>query len=230
MPTGTVFTHHSHPDHQLVWTDSGVLQVRTDEGTWVLPPTRALWLPAGVIHETAAIAPTVLRGAYLDPALSRVKWTEPQAIAVGRLLAALLLHLQGDIEQGARERMQAVLPDLLEPIPTDTIQLTIPTDDRAREVADALLADPADPRSLTRWGRQVGASARTLSRGFRHGTGITFSRWRAAARIQAALPLLAAGQPVSQVAPTVGYHTASAFVAAFRRETGATPGAYFRAL
>jgi AraC-like DNA-binding protein len=95
-------------------------------------------------------------------------------------------------------------------------------------VAHALLADPADPRPLSQWGRDIGASARTLSRGFLS-TGITFSRWRTAARIRAALPLLAQRQPISQVASAVGYQTPSAFVAAFRRETGTTPGAYFRA-
>jgi AraC-like DNA-binding protein len=57
-----------------------------------------------------------------------------------------------------------------------------------------------------------------------------FDRWRTLARIQAALPELAAGQPVSHVARHVGYQTTSAFVAAFRRETDTTPGAYFHAM
>jgi AraC-like DNA-binding protein len=35
---------------------------------------------------------------------------------------------------------------------------------------------------------------------------------------------------VSTVSRTVGYESTSAFVAAFRRETGATPAAYFRSV
>jgi len=46
-------------------------------------------------------------------------------------------------------------------------------------------------------------------------------------RLQAALPALAAGEPVGNVARRVGYDTPSAFVAAFRRETGLTPSAFF---
>jgi AraC-like DNA-binding protein/quercetin dioxygenase-like cupin family protein len=230
MPAGTVFAHHSHPAHQLAWTDSGVLQVATGDGIWVLPPTRALWLPAGVAHETSGLGTTVLRGVYLDPDRCPVTWAQPQALAVGRLLAALLRHLDGQLAPDARARAEAMLPDLLEPIPVATIQLDLPGDERAREVAEALLADPSDARSLGSWGREIGASTRTLSRGFRDGTGITFSRWRTAARIRAALPLLAAGRSIGQVAPAVGYHTASAFVAAFRRETGTTPATYFRAV
>jgi AraC-like DNA-binding protein len=228
MPQGTVFTSHTHPVHQLVWTDAGVLQVATGPGTWVLPPSRALWLPAGIEHETTAIGPTVLRGVYLDPDRCPITWRDPCALAVSRLLAAMLLHLGGDLDPAARARAEAVLPDLLVPVAVTTIDLDLPADERAREVAEALLAAPADPRSLPQWGREVGASARTLSRGFQAGTGVTFGRWRTAARIRAALPLLAAGEPVSRVAPAVGYDTASAFVAAFRRQTGITPGAYFR--
>ncbi len=54
-----------------------------------------------------------------------------------------------------------------------------------------------------------------------------FGRWRGAARLRAALPHLSAGEPVNAVARHVGYETPSAFVAAFRRETGLTPGSYF---
>ncbi len=74
----------------------------------------------------------------------------------------------------------------------------------------------------------VGASERTLARAFQAGAGIPFGRWRILLRLQAALPALAAGQPVGAVARRVGYESASAFVAAFRLETGLTPAAYFR--
>lgn len=58
--------------------------------------------------------------------------------------------------------------------------------------------------------------------------GIPFARWRASVRLQTAIPLLAAGESVAAVAGYVGYETPSAFIAAFRRHTGVTPGAYFR--
>ena len=54
MPPGTRFDWHTHEDHQLAWAASGVLTVLTADATWVLPPTRALWIPAGLPHETAS--------------------------------------------------------------------------------------------------------------------------------------------------------------------------------
>lgn len=95
-------------------------------------------------------------------------------------------------------------------------------------MADALAADPADGRTLAEWGREVGASARTLARAFMADTGLPFGRWRARLRLQAAIAALAAGEPVGNVARHVGYESSSAFVAAFRRETGMTPAMYFR--
>src|SRR5581483_9662080 len=62
-----------------------------------------------------------------------------------------------------RLRAEAVLFDLLLPLRIATIDVRPPSDPRARDVADGLLADPADPRTLHEWGRAVGASSRTLA-------------------------------------------------------------------
>ena len=113
-------------------------------------------------------------------------------------------------------------------MPVTTIQVRLPSAVIARRVAEALRADPADRRTLREWGREVGASERTLARAFAAETGVPFGRWRTLLRLQAALSMLAAGEPVSRVSGRVGYDTPSAFVAAFRRETGQTPGALFK--
>ena len=118
--------------------------------------------------------------------------------------------------------------DLLQPVAMTTIHVRMPADDRARQVADGIAADPADGRTLAEWGHDVGASERTLARAFLADTGMSFGRWRTLLRVQAALAALARGEPVGNVARHVGYDSDSAFVQAFRRETGVTPAAYFR--
>jgi AraC-like DNA-binding protein len=90
-----------------------------------------------------------------------------------------------------------------------------------------LTDNPADDRTLGEWGREVGASSRTLAREFLSDTGLPFARWRVLVRLHRAMGALASGQPVSEVARAVGYESASAFVAAFKRETGLTPTRYF---
>jgi AraC-like DNA-binding protein/quercetin dioxygenase-like cupin family protein len=229
MPAGLVFDWHTHPDHQLAWAASGVLTVRTKEAAWVLPPTRALWIPAGLRHETLSDGAATMRSAYLRPALCPIAWAEPTPVNASPLLAELIGYLEAtDLDADRRARAEAVLVDLLQPVAMTTIELRKPADEPARQVADKLAAEPADGRTLAEWGREVGASERTLARAFLAGTGISFGRWRTRLRLQAALPELAAGEPVANVARHVGYESDSAFVQAFRRETGITPAMFYR--
>ncbi len=232
MPAGTRFDWHTHEDHQLAWAATGVLTVLTGEvdgSTWVLPPTRALWIPAGLPHETASDGRATMRSLYIRPSLSPVTWTDPTPVAGRPRLAELIGYLgEPGLPAGHRAHAEVLLADLLTPVPVTTIQVSLPSAPTARRVAEALRADPAARRTLREWGRAVSASERTLARAFAAEAGVPFGRWRTRLRLQAALSMLASGQPVSRVAGRVGYDTPSAFVAAFRRETGQTPGSFFR--
>lgn len=229
MREDTRFEWHSHSDHQLVWAARGALVVTTEPASYVLPPTRALWIPAATPHETRASTTSMMRSLYLRPARCPIHWSMPTPVLVSPLLAELISYLEGERPEGhARARAQALVCDLLAPIRTAAIELRLPRDDRAHLVATTLLEHPGDRRTLAAWGREVGASDRTLARIFVAETGLTFGRWRTLARLRTALEMLADGVPVKAVAPSVGYETTSAFVAAFRAETGVSPGSYFR--
>jgi AraC-like DNA-binding protein len=228
LPGGVAFGWHRHPVHQLAWAERGVLTVATSAGTWVLPPTRALWIPAGVPHALGSSGRAVNRSPYFRPGDCPIDWTVPTVIRVSDLLGRLIVHLaDADLAEAARRRAEAVVVDLLEPLDVTTVAVPMPADDRARRVAQALRADPADRRDLDAWGRATGASGRTLARLFQAETGLGFAAWRAQLRLAAALPLLADGVPVTVAAHRVGYASASAFVAAFRRAVGVPPGQYF---
>jgi AraC-like DNA-binding protein len=229
MPPGSVFDWHVHPDHQLAWAASGVLTVRTAATAWVLPPTRALWIPAGVRHETLSAGAATMRAVYVRPKECPIDWPDCTPVTASPLLAELIGYLEDpDLSPDLRGHAETMLVDLLRPVMMTTIEVRMPAEERALQVATALAGDPADGRTLAEWGREVGASDRTLARGFTAGTGLPFGRWRALLRLQAAMPALASGQPVGNVARHVGYESVSAFVAAFRRETGLTPASYFR--
>jgi AraC-like DNA-binding protein/uncharacterized RmlC-like cupin family protein len=229
MAAGARFDWHTHPDHQLAWACAGVLGVITETATWVLPPSRALWIPAGLPHETFSSGRSTMRALYVRPDLCPISWPAPTPVAARQLLAELIAYLDSEpLDPQRRARAEAVLVDLLQPVTMATIEVRQPGEERARQVAQALGRNPADKRSLAEWGRYAGASGRTLARSFLADTGVPFGRWRTLLRLQTALSALAAGEPVSNVARHVGYETSSAFVAAFRRETGLTPAAYFR--
>jgi AraC-like DNA-binding protein len=229
MPAGQVFDWHTHDDHQLAWAPSGVLTVRTEHEAWVLPPTRALWIPAGVQHETMSTNTTTMRTLYVEPSACPVQWRTCTPIGVSPLLAQLIDYLEDRaLDTGRRENAETLLVDLLTPVAMTVIDVRMPVEERARRIAESLLEHPEDNRTLAEWGDLVGASARTLARVFIAESGLQFGRWRTMLRLRLALASLAAGEPVANVARCVGYESSSAFVAAFRKETGVTPSAYFR--
>lgn len=228
LARGHRFTTHAHPTHQLVWAHSGVVTVGVAGTTWVLPSTRALFLPAEVPHTTAAASTAEMHSLYMRPDRCPPLWPEPTVLAASPMFAALVGHLSDPaLPDDARRRAEAVLFDVLVPAPVASVDLTWPRDDRACRVADALAADPADDRDGAAWARDVGASERTLSRLFVAETGVGLGRWRTRLRVRAALELLAEGTPVAVVGRKVGYRTTSAFIAAFRREVGVTPAHCF---
>src|SRR5215475_8953158 len=102
MRAGVVFNWHTHDDHQLAWAASGVLTVRTQSADWVLPPTRALWIPAGLRHETLAAGVATMRSLYLRPDRSPAHWTSPVPVTVTPLLAELIGYLGSDALSAAQ--------------------------------------------------------------------------------------------------------------------------------
>ena len=228
MPAGRTFDWHTHTDHPLAWAAAGVLIVRTSAATWTLPPSRALWIPAGLRHETLSDGAATMRSLYIKPELCPISWPDFTPVAASPLLAQQISYLADpDLDAGRRQHAETMIVDLLQPVPMTAVEVRMPADERARQVADALVDDPADGRSLAHWGRAVGASERTLARAFVTGTGLPFGRWRTLLRVQSAISALAAGEPVGNVSRRVGYESPSAFVAAFRREIGLTPARYF---
>ncbi len=132
-----------------------------------------------------------------------------------------------DLRRPAHERLVGVLLDELAALPVAPLRLPLPADPRARRIADALLADPADRSTVDQLARRVGTSRRTLERLFRDETRLSVGRWRERMRLVAALRLLAAGEPVTSVAHAVGYATPSGFGVMFARELGVSPARYF---
>jgi AraC-like DNA-binding protein len=230
-PSGFVIPAHSHDWHQLIYATQGVMSVYTAHGAWVVPPHRAVWVPAAVEHRIEMSGSVLMQTLYLAVGLSDKLPQSCCAVNVSPLLRELILHaftltrLDETIPEQAR--LIAVLLDQLEVLPTIPLQLPMPRDRRADRVATWLRANPNGPGLLKQLTRTAGASIRTIERLFRDETGMTFGKWRQQVRLLEALRLLAAGHAVTNVARQVGYDSASAFIAMFRRTLGKTPSRYF---
>lgn len=230
-PSGTIVPPQPPGWDQVVYAAAGAVTVVTPAGRWVVPPTRAVWVPDGVVHRIEVTGRARLRNLYLAVGVAR-GWSSPRALDMRPLARELLLEVVRrapiDSTDEPSRRLVDVLVDELADLPDAPLHLPLPTDDRARRVAEAILAAPGDRRSLDELAAMAGASRRTVERRFADETGIPLARWRTHARIGHALRLLADGEPTAQVATRVGFSTPSAFVAAFRRTLGTTPQRWSR--
>jgi AraC-like DNA-binding protein len=228
---GHLIPEHFHPEDQLVFASRGVMTVHTSEGTWVVPPQRGVWIPANVPHRVAMSGAVAMRTLYLRARLVRSLPRSCRVVNVSPLLRELILHACTFPALTRRRRAHAHLVDLivdqLETVESVPLQLPAPADARARRVAEALMRDPGDARSLARLCRDAGASKRTIERLFQLETNLSLGEWRQQLRLMRALQLLAAGEKIARVALETGYSTPSAFISMFRRELGETPRRYF---
>lgn len=222
--------------HRLMGTSRGIIIARTARGRWPAPPDAAVWVPAGEHAELETCAETSLWTLYVRD--SRAGWARdgvPRAscpIGVSALLRELVARVA---DLGFLDRRTAwhvcLLRLLLHEVRNAVREprtLAWPRDPRAARVAAIVQADPGDARPLRALCRGQGASVRTIQRLFPLDTGLTFDAWRAQVRLLHACGLLAEGRRVGDVASACGYRGASAFVAAFRRATGVTPGKFLK--
>lgn len=232
LPHGHVIPEHSHPEDQLLFASKGVMTLWTKQGVWVVPPMRAVWIPADTPHSVSMSGWVSMRTLYFLPRLCRAFAASCVVMNVAPLLKELILHActfpRLTKRVTTQKRIVEIILDQLKSVECVPLQLPQPSDSRAVRVARALIANPADPRTLKRMCIDCGASKRTVQRLFLQDTQMTFAKWRQQLRLLHAMQLLGSGETVTTAALESGYNSTSAFVSMFRKQLGATPARYWR--
>jgi AraC-like DNA-binding protein len=222
---------HMHREAQLVYAARGTMQVTTPKGRWLVPPDRAVWVPARLEHAIDVLADIEMRTLYFDLA-----WLKREELS-GSLAAEFVVRVSPLLHQailalfdgrGSADRTELLLRLAVLELHQAEDSMTfipLPHEPRCRRAADIVLDDPTGSHEIETLARQVGTSARTLSRLFAAETELNFKSWRQRARIAAAIERLAMGANVSikQLAADLGYASVPAFSHAFRQVTGKTP-------
>jgi AraC-like DNA-binding protein len=222
--------NRDHHD-QLVYAAKGTMQVTTPRGRWLVPPDRAVWVPARLPHAIDVLADIDMRTLYFDLAwLKRgqqdAELNQEFVVRVSSLLHETILALFDGRNDSERTTLLIRLAMLeLHQAEDSATFIPLPQDPRCRRAASIVLDDPTALHEIETLARHVGTSARTLSRLFTSETQLSFKSWCQRARIAAAAERLSTDTNVSikQVAGELGYASLPAFSHAFRQVTGRTP-------
>lgn len=231
-PDGMTTGWHAHPRGQLLYAIEGVMIVRSEEGFWVVPPSRALWLAAGLEHDVKMSGQVKIRTIFVDTAKIQRFPTRSSVIEVSPLLRELIVaavQIPLDYREGGRDgRLMGLLADEVRVSGVLPLHLPLPVEKRVKLICEEIKANPADTSTAGDWAKRLNVTAKTVHRLFAKETGMTFAQWREQARLLFALQRLASDERVIDVAFDCGYASQSAFTAMFRRHFGIPPSAFYR--
>ena len=240
---------HSHPWAQVAISTTGVIQLTVDRGTYIVPPSRALWIPPGMEHAVTMVEDAEMRTLYFHQPRGRcgpaalgertaphgqAAWRQCRVLEVSDLLRAVVREMPTTPDDGPppnaatllRERhLSALLCDELARAAPVKLGVDLPHDKRLRQLCEAVLADPTRDTTLEAWAQDTGASLRTVARLFRTELGSTFTQWRQQVILAKAVSLAAGRMPMGQIAAELGY-SPSAFSAMVRKSVGQPPGQF----
>jgi AraC-like DNA-binding protein len=227
---GHVVPAHFHNEDQLVFASKGVMTIRTNQGIWVVPPLRAVWIPGKIVHSITMSGIVSMRTLYFVPQFIRGLPRTCLVLNISPLLRELILYAcqssKHSMKNVKETHLIEMISDQLKDSNSVPLQLPMPNDPRAKRVASHLIADPSDQRSLEELCLESGGSKRTIERIFQEETKLTFGKWRQQLRLLHSIQKLASGEKVTTVAFDAGYNSTSAFISVFRKSLGITPGQY----
>jgi AraC-like DNA-binding protein/mannose-6-phosphate isomerase-like protein (cupin superfamily) len=226
---GTMLETHSHRRAQFLYGATGLMEVGTDDGAWVVPPHSGVWIPAGKPHRVRMVGVST-RSLYIEPTAVPRHSTLCEVLVVSPLLRHLLIEAV-DLPALYDERgRDGLLMDLMLQEVGRAGSLPffapLPVDERLAALCIAFLHDPHVRTSPLDWAQQLHQSERTFGRFFRAQTGMTFSDWRQQACLLSAMAQLATGHAVTTVALQLGYDSPGAFSTMFRKKLGRTPSEF----
>lgn len=211
----------------LVVATGARVALRAGNQLFALVPGTGVWVPAGEtlrfeLRERGEIRVAYLRTGRRTGGSCGVTVTPLLRELVGRAVARGAF----DGRIAADRHLARVFFDEVAALVPAPLALPLPRSACALRVAERLLADPNLEAGIAGLASSVACSRRTLERAFATETGLGVAAWRRRLRLLHALQDLADDRTVTAAALEAGYAGISAFIAAFRREFGASPRRY----
>lgn len=230
---------HQHDRDQLLFAASGCMSVTLDRQWLILPPNRAAWIPAGVLHRVQLRGAVAYRSIYVEAGLLQEKGMaatpeQAQVFEVNPLLQAIIERLaltpfDFDWSQRTAQNLVQVWVDELVTATILDGHLSWPQHPRLKQALMPYEAGWVLP-SLVDLAQQTHLHTKTLTRLFQRDTGLSYQQWAQQWRLHKAIEALAETPHISTVAQRLAFASDSAFIAFFKRQLGITPKQFMLSL
>ena len=199
------------------------MTIGTRDGAWVVPPNRAVWIPAEVSHLIAMSGAVAMRTLYLKPGIAMGLPQDCCVINVSALLKELILYACTLRALKKTEKWQdhliGVILHQFETVQIVSYNCHICEDSKASSdctnIVRCTTQAIAEPLLSV---AESSVPARGPSKDyFQQEIGMTFGKWRQQLRLMQAMRLLAEGAKVTHAALESGYSTPSAFISMLGR-------------
>lgn len=237
---GEIFIEsHIHKKGQFIYTEGGVVFIKTKTKTHYLPARHFMWIPPNVPHAIYPSSPKVImRNLYFPiKALDHNFFFKEGIYPVNNLLFEMLLHTKdwkGDIIKKTKNKYVIVMAfkALLEQCATQSLLLNLPqaSDERLNKIINYITTHVHEPHTLAALSERYGVSEKTLYRLFKKEVGMPFIRYFALLRIFKSLELLVDHTyTIAEIANKVGYTSVPTFSNTFEKLMGKRPSEYRKA-
>lgn len=227
-PDGHFIPPHHHRRHQLLCALTGVVEVTTENGSWVMPPRRGMWLPAHTEHQVKILGRVLMHSLYFEPRLMADMPPHCQVLQISGFMRVLIAEAMGlsSVPDPRSIALATLLQHELLRQPHVALSLPLPQSASLAIRCRSFLASPNIHDTIDAWALSLGVSRRAFTRKFKAETGFSFVEWRQQACLVAALPRLVAGESITTVALDLGYENPAAFTTMFKRTLGFPPSVY----
>lgn len=220
---------HSHKRCQLIMPLTGFVRCFIADAIWIVPANCAIWIPSQMPHSNHLAITNDVCMLFVDPDVAGIP-EKACTLSISPLLRELIISLaskeQHYSSHDSTVRLAQVLIDELIDTPKEHFDFPIPTEPRLNQIANQLLANPAERKTIGEWARLFSMSERTFTRLVKQEVGMTFGRWRGQLHLVIALQKLSSNQSVQRVSEDLGYESVSAFITFFKKILGKPPKQY----
>lgn len=232
----TFIEPHFHDKGQFLYTEGGVVHVKTKSRMYYLPARHYMWIPPGVEHAIYPSSPRVImRNLYFPMSSAPAGFYKREGIyPINNLLMELLLFTKtwnGDITKSQNSKYAVVdaFKELLRQTVSKSLRIELPhaTDKRLIKVINYMGEHLDQEQFLPQLAAKFSMTDKSLYRLFKKDVGMSFIKYYTQLRIFKSLEyLMDSDHTISQIAHMVGYNSLPTFSNTFAKIMGKRPSDY----